>query len=275
MKREFKRLVCGVAFLCAGVAHAAVTSVVADGVTNHGGFKVEASSDWVFSSYLMGTLDTAGASLVSSNGVDLIQDVRPLVDEFGEPYLESYYTLRSDVSTLTVDGGAGKVVTAQSVGGVTMSTSKSMPLRMGGGWAELGELEVRFQADGSVNVFGVITGRGQPLYASSAVGVSYSGLVFTVKASDVERPATFAGVAGTQQTILHNLALSTPGLNALATSWGLISTGLMHAALKQAATNFGDLKLTVQVSAVPEPSSWALLAVGVLGLGLAGHRRTR
>lgn len=275
MKRECKRLVFGAAFLCAGVAHAAVTTVVADGITNHGGFKVDASVVLSASHNLMGSLAMANATLLGFGGATLTWGTRFLVDEFGEEYQDAYYSLDSDVSKLTADEATGQVLSASSVGGLKASAPKSNPLRMGGGWAELGELEARFQADGSVSVFGAITGQGKPYLSTSTVNVNYSGLLFTVLAADVAGSPPMVNVAGTHDTTLHNLVLSTAGLDALAASLGVHHAGLMYSALKQTATNFGDLALTVRVTAVPEPSAWVLLGFGCAAIGLTGRSRAK
>lgn len=274
MNLPIKRLLSGAFFLCVGAAHAAAITVTADGVTNHGGFKVDASSAWSTSSHMMGAFyGMANATFLPTEGATLTWEVRSLVNEFGDAYQEDHFTLGADVPELTADDKSGTVITASSVGGLKILAPKSTVLRMGGGWAELGELDVRFQADGSVNVFGVITGQGQPHLSTSTVSVNHSGLLFTARAADVAGSPLVVNVAGTHETTLHNLVLSTAGLDALASSFGVHKTGLMRSALEQAAPNFGDLALTVRVTAVPEPSAWALLGFGLAAMGLMGRRR--
>lgn len=269
MNASIKRLILGAAFLCSGVGQAAV--VPADGLTFFNGSLLSAKATWSFSRYLTDALSIPpGADIGVYGGAWKEIIYYPTVDEFGEPYVYARHVVHSEVSTLDVDDATGALRAATASGGTKWVFSKSNALRIAGGQAEIGELDVRFQADGSANIFGSIS--GQALGATSSV--SYTGLLFTVQASDVEGSISLAGQpGGNQHATLHNLVLSQGGFVALTESFGVNRIGLMYSALQFVRDDFGDLTLQVAaMPAIPEPSTGALLMGGLICLAALRRR---
>lgn len=268
MNAVIKRLILGAAFLCSGVGQAAV--VPADGLTFFNGSLLNATATWSFSRNLTYALQTPGASDIGVYGGAWKEIIYyPTVDEFGEPDVYARHVVHTPVSTLDVDDATGALRAATASGGTKWVFSKATSIKIAGGQAEIGELDVRFQADGSANIFGSIS--GQALGATSSV--SYTGLLFTVQAGDVEGSISLAGQpGGNLQATLHNLVLSEGGFSALTESFGAHQSGLMYTALKYVQNDFGDLTLNVNaIPAIPEPSTGALLMVGLFCL--VGLRR--
>lgn len=271
MKFAYKSMIVAAAFVAAGAATAAPVNVVTDGTTVYDGFTVTGEGALSFSTLLMGALNTPNPPVAVSpyGGASLTQGTRTEVDEFGEPYQVDYHIVGSSITNLTYDDVTGAVSQVISVGGASQSMAKNTAIGASGGQASVGELDVRFQADGHVDIYGVITGQR----LGAATSVNYSGLLFTVLASDVSGATTFNNAAGVYETTLSNLALSSGGFNALVQSFGLSSTGLGYSALQKATANFGNLNSTITVTAVPEPSTYVLMGVGLLGMGLMARRR--
>lgn len=269
MNPFIKRLILGAAFLCSSVGQAAV--VPADGQTFFNGSLFNATATWSFSRYLTDALEIPpGADIGVYGGAWKEIIYYPTVDEFGEPDVYASHVVHTQVSTLDVDDATGALRAATASGGTKWVFSKSNAVRIAGGQAEIGELDVRFQADGSANIFGSIS--GQALGATSSV--SYTGLLFTVQAGDVEGSISLAGrPGGNLQATLHNLVLSQGGFSALTASFGVHQSGLMHNALKYVQNDFGDLTLQVTaMPAIPEPSTGALLMGGLFCLAALRRR---
>jgi hypothetical protein len=286
MKFALKSIVAVTAFVAAGFASAANQTIVTDGTSsyayNGNAFTVTATGTLVYSKNLAGALTLGGVTMGAFGGAT------------GTNYgLTAYKTASADGSTATsgtttyktwstgslvtglvIDNVTGKVGEVKSVGGASQVMAQSDTVSADGGSAQVGNLDVQFAADGSVTIFGSIVGTSLA-GVSPATAVNYSGALFTVKAADVIGAKSFSGAAGTYYTTLNNLSITTAGFDAMATVFGLDTAGLGYTSLQSAAANFGSLTSAIVVKAIPEPSTYALMGLGLVGMSLVARRRAK
>jgi hypothetical protein len=278
-------------------ASAANVTIVTDGMTrnfyNGNDFTVVATGTLVYSKNLAGALTLGGVTMGAFGGAT------------GTNYgLTAYQTASADglsatsgtttyktwstssvVTSMVIDYVTGKIGDVKSVGGASQTMAQSDTVSADGGNAQVGNLDVQFAADGSATIYGSITGTSLA-GVSPATAVNYNGALFTVKAADVIGTKTFSGANGISYTTLNNLSITTAGFDALATVFGLDSAGLGYTSLQSAAANFGSLTSVIKgpvlqdgiygpPSILPEPSTYALMGLGLVGLGLVARRRAK
>jgi len=241
MKFAMKSIVAAASFVAVAAAQAAIVTVPTDGVTVSNGVTVSAAGSLEFSQGLAGAL-SLGKAQVGAYGGGTATQVSRSVTKNGKTTTYKTYVIGAGVSSLSYDNANGnKVTEVVSTGGTTQTLADAdanASIVADGGTASIGDLDVKFNADGSVNIYGKIVGQS---YAATPANVNWSGLLFTVAAANVTGTTAFSTTAGTYNTTLSNLAITQDGFDQLAAVFGLAAGELGYNTLSGAASNFGTL----------------------------------
>ena len=256
MKFAIKSIVAATAFVAAGAASAALVTVNVGQTVN--GLTLDADSFGALR-FDDGLIDALNLGVVTASGFG-----GATVTTVGEPGAYEYGGIiaSAKVSSVTYDDATGKVVRVVTVGGARQVATNNPALS--GGWVEVGNLDVRLD---TMEIFGTVQGKSN---VSGSVAQNYSGKLFSI--AGLAGDTTWQqGVALTQLT---GLAITTEAFKAIDLSLGLKNVG--RAGLQAAAANFGSINSQITVTpAIPEPSTYALMGLGLVGLALVRRRAAK
>lgn len=242
-----KRLLSACAALVIGsTANAAIIKVDGDLLSGDSPFAITSSTGTLqFDSSLMGALGTAGINFNA---------VAPATYDSGNAKVST--TVNSFTYESTT--GAFSSVTLTGGGQFAMPTTKYVfGIRVGGpGDVSLTDLTINL---GSKTVSAFVSG------ANGVVSGTYDIFSFASSTGDTAIPG-----AGTYSFATSGLSLTTKGVDLISQGLKLSATGKN---ILSDVESFGTLSGTVTVTAVPEPSTYALLGAGMLAVGTMARRR--
>lgn len=296
MKFAMKSIVAAAAFVAVGAASAATVTV--SGTDTYKGFTATGTGALTFSDTLVSALNTGGIAVQASGSVSQIDGTPKVANDTSSGY--NAIAVVAPVNKLSIDTTNDEIVTAYSSGGAIQTapdgtniscTSKGVAFNCGNGVATGGNVFVgNFTVD-LVNkaIYGDVTGTSLALTkdivnsknvvqvaAHAAVTVNQIGIKL-FDFTTITGPTALSG-AGTYNTSFTGLSLTTAGFNAISDALGLYSIG--KTALQGAAADFGQLDSVITVTKaatpnVPEPSTYALMGLGLVGLSLVARRRAK
>ena len=249
MKFAMKSIVAAAAFVAAGVASAANVTVAA-GTGVYNGLTFTGAGSLSFSADLLGALDTGKVSVAGYGAAT----ATVLKDTDG---YYSQVSASAPITALTIDNATNSVVGAATTGGATQ-TAPVLKSVSSGGSLTVTDLNVDLAAK---KVYATIIG-------GNGVGTLTNFYLWDIGSIT---GATQVTGAGTYTTTLSGLSITTDGFNKFVQSLGLLTLG--RSAL-QGVTDFGVITSTITAS-VPEPSTYALMGLGLVGMGLVARRRAK
>jgi hypothetical protein len=249
MKFAIKSIVAAVAFVAAGAASAAATTVAVGGSLD--GLKlVGGAGKLSFSADLMAALDTGKVTVASWAPGTAV----------GSKDVDGFYTevsASAPITSVLVDSTTKQLLSIATAGGATQ-TSPIVKGISSGGSLTVGDLNVDLV---NKKVFATV------------IGANGVGTLSNFYLWDIVNPVTTESyIAGTDRTLntISGLQITTAGFDTFVKSLGLLSLGKGALAT---VTDFGTITTTMTVTPVPEPSTYALMGLGMFGIGLVARRR--
>lgn len=277
MKFKFKSLVVASAFVAAGGAHA-VTATINQGETlTYGDYTISGlngSGTLTFSQDLLDTLNL---------GQVVVSGVAPATATItGDP--GGYTAASAGAPVLSLTGeGTGSVISITGVGtrgGATQTVTEASidaGVADGTGFVTIQDLRVDLL---NKDVYATIIGDNGVNTQTDVKVWRYDTLIgdTTFNLDDI----VAAGGTYTANTTLSGLRIYADAYNLLARGTNLNALGAdALSGVNNGSVGYGTItsSITVSVSkmtpAVPEPSTYALMAVGLVGLGFAARRKAR
>jgi len=265
MKFAFKSIVAAAAFVAAGVASAASVTV-AVGQTVNGVTLVSGSGALAFSSTLVGAINSSSIEVKAIGGATGVTPTNPRNGFYtsvsvAAPFVSlTYDTVSNNVTNALTSGGALQTTLDPNTGlaGSDGTTNTGGTLSITNINADLVNKKVYVTLTGAN---GVGTLNNFYLWDIGTVGgsINYGAGTTTTTLSGLTIAGGATGDAFAKFS--QSLGLTTLGKNALGS-----------------VTDYGTITSTVVASAapsVPEPSTYALMGLGLVGISLVARRRAK
>ena len=261
MKLAFKSIVATAAFVAAGVASAAATTVPVGGAINGLTF-TGGTGTLSFSAALLDALNV-GQVVITGSGAATASFTKDAAGAYTSASAAAPFTSAS------IDSATGTILVGNTSGGATQ-TSPVLAGVSGGGFVTIGDLSVDTT---SKKVFATIVGGNGVGTLTNYYMWDYTTFSGATNIASGDVVSTYGGLRATTaaMTMLNQaLALQRLGKSALATVNDLTpGTGNPD--------GFGAITSTMKFSAaaVPEPSTYGLMALGLFGISLVARRRAK